>query len=127
MKRNSRVFLALFIVLIVLTGCSDKPGEDIVKQAVQEELSKGVPERWMKAMVVGGDVNITSMNIVEWGDFNEKGKYWPVKVKILGSATLQTPFGNAPVRKFDEVGEFRFFKDDYDKWQWRFMKPQLFG
>lgn len=127
MKRNLNAITAILLALIILTGCSNKPEEHIVKQAVREALSKEVPERWMKAMVVGGDVNITSINIVDWGEFNEVGKWWPVKVNVTGTAKLQTPFGNAPVREFDEVGEFRFFKDGDDNWQWRFMKPPLFG
>jgi hypothetical protein len=98
-----------------------------VEKAVREELSKSVPERWMNAMVVGGDSNITSIKIIEWGDFNSDAKYWPVKVKVTGSAKLRVPFGKAEVRNFDEVGEFRFYKDDYEKWQSKFMKPSLFG
>jgi len=81
----------LFILLtavLVLSRCSSKPDDALVDKAVQEELSKSVPARWMKAMVVGGDTKITSVEIVEWGDFNNKVKYWPVKVRVTGSVKL---------------------------------------
>ena len=118
---------ALLTAMLLLSGCSSKPDDALVDKAVREELSKSVPERWMKAMVVGGNTKISSVKIVEWGDFNSERNYWPVKVKVAGSAKLRVPFGKAEVRNFDEIGEFRFYKDDYDKWQWKFIKPSLFG
>ena len=123
-----KMILALLITGLMITGCSsDKPSKEEVKNAVNAEMQKGVPERWMKAMVKGIDPNIEKIEISEWGKYNESQKTWPVKVQIVGSATLAIPFGRPKNRTFDVVGEFYFHKDDFNKWQWEFKRPGLFG
>ena len=123
----NKILILIVSVLIMAACTSDKPSNDFVKKAVMVEMEKGVPERWVKAMVKGVEPNIEKIDIIEWGKYNESQKTWPVKVQVIGSATLAIPFGRPEVRRFDAVGDFYFHKDDFDKWQWQFKRPGLFG
>lgn len=123
-----KMILTLLISVMMITGCtSDKPNNEVVKNAVIAEMQKGVPERWVKAMVEGINPKVDDIEIVEWGKYSENNKTWPVKIKVVGSATLNVPFGRAEERQFDAIGDFYFFKDDFDKWKWEFKRPGLFG
>lgn len=127
MKVMKKMLIVLISVLIMTACSSDKPSSNEVESAVMAEMQKGVPERWVKAMVEGVKAKVDNIEIVEWGKYNENNKSWPVKVHVVGSATLNVPFGRAKERQFDAVGDFYFFKDDFDKWQWEFKRPGLFG
>ncbi len=119
--------LALTITALALSGCADKPNDAIIESELREELTKNVPERWMKAMVTGGNAQINTIEILEFGEFNDAGEYWPVRVEVSGSATLNVPFGVRETRSFREVAEMRLRKDDYGEWQGTLMRPPLFG
>lgn len=127
MKVMKKILIVLISVLIMTACSSDKPSSNDVENAVMTEMQKGVPERWVNAMVKGVEPSIDKIEIVEWGKYNEDQKTWPVKVHVVGSATLAIPFGRPEKRSFDAVGDFYFHKDDFDKWQWQFIRPGLFG
>jgi len=126
MKHASAV-LALTIAALTVSGCADKPNDTVIESELREELTKSIPERWMKAMVTGGNAQIDSVEILEFGDFNHAGGYWPVRVEVSGSATLNVPFGPRETRDFREVAEMRLRKDDYGEWQGVLVRPALFG
>lgn len=121
--------LIIVLSMFMIVACSnEKPSNADVENAVEIEMQKGVPERWMKAMLQGKEPNLERVAIVEWGKFNENQKSWPIKVRVIGRATLVIPYArSSEVRSFDEVGHFNFYKDDFDKWQWEFKRPGLFG
>lgn len=125
--RETITVAALAIAALALSGCADKPNDNIIESELRKELTKSVPERWMKAMVTGGNAQIESVEILEFGDFNDAGGYWPVRVEVSGSATLNVPFGPRETRNFREVAEMRLMKDDYGGWQGALVRPALFG
>lgn len=118
--------ITTLVILILSAGCaSPKPSVSVVKKLVKEKLGKHIPSSYTapERGVRWGTRNlqIRSIEIVEWGKFNENRKYWPAKVKVVGSveAEYQTGFAATTwtLKKFDKIDEFLFYKDDYDKWQ----------
>ena len=118
--------ITTLVILTLFVGCgSPKPSISVVKKLVKEKLDKHVPRSYTapeRAVRWGTrNLQITSIEIVEWGKFNENRKYWPAKVKVVGSveAEYQTGFASTTwtLKKFDKIDEFLFYKDDYGKWQ----------
>jgi len=128
MNMVNKVMIVVVSMFMIVACSSGKPSNKDVENAVKIEMQKGVPERWIKAMLEGKEPNLEKIEIIEWGKYNEYQKTWPVKVRIVGKATLFIPFArSSEVRTFDEVGHFYFYRDDFDKWQWEFKRPGLFG
>ena len=118
--------ITTLVILTLFVGCaSPKPSVSVVKRLIKDKLSKHVPSSYTapeRAVRWGTrNLQISSIEIVEWGKFNENRKYWPAKVKVVGSveAEYQTGFASTTwtLKKFDKIDEFLFYKDDYDKWQ----------
>ena len=123
--------LVVLFSLFIFAACTEgnKPSASVIEEAVTLEMqNKGVPERWVKAMIKGYKPNFDTIKVTEWGKYNNERRRWSVKVRVAGTATLNIPFARQPeIRKFNEVGEFYFYKDDYDKWQSKFNRPGIFG
>jgi hypothetical protein len=116
--RQSLVLVVMaFVGLSLFIGCSSKPSNSEIEEAVKSELQSNIPVSWVGNLMGGKNAKINTIEIKEWGSFNKEGKYWPVKVRVVGSAELNDPFNQGKVRQFDKVSEFRFRKDDYGKWQ----------
>ena len=68
------------------------------------------------------------MEIVKWGNSDKQKGYFPVKIRIVGTAVtynaMQQPVGRA---YFDEVAKFKFSMDDYGDWKALVLWPKLFG
>lgn len=64
---------------------------------------------------------IKSIEIKQWGVYNKDDRYWPCKIRTVGSAIV-TGRGLKPQRKhFDAVVDYRFSKDDYGKWELKWV------
>lgn len=67
------------------------------------------------------NLNINSVEIVEWGIFNKSLKYWSAKIRVVGSVEAEylTGFAQTTFKKknFDKTENFIFHKDDYGKWK----------
>ena len=126
MKTTMSLFIA-FVSLTLVVGCtSQKPSKSVVKQLVKEKLHKHLPrsytDRAFDTLRWGTrNLKINSIEIVEWGNFNESQKYWPVKIRIVGSVEAEYSTGFASSawkdREFDETTDFIFSKDDFGKWK----------
>lgn len=116
-----RCFLVLglmaWLALIIFTGCSSKPSKSEIEAAVRSELQSEIPLSWVGDLLGGRNARISRIEIEQWGIFNEEQKYWPVRIRVVGSAELNNPFSQAKVKDFDKVAEFRFRRDDYGKWE----------
>ena len=116
--RQSLILVVMaFVGLSLFTGCSSKPSNSEIEGAVKSELQRNIPVSWVGNLMGGKNAKISTIEIKEWGSFNKEGKYWPVKIRVVGSAELNDPFNQGKVKQFDKVSEFRFRKDDYGKWQ----------
>lgn len=111
-----RVVMA-FVSLSIFIGCSSKPSNSEIEEAVKSELHSNIPVSWVGNLMGGKNAKIYTVEIKEWGSFDKEGKYWPVKIRVVGSAELNDPFNRGKVKNFDKVSEFRFRKDDNGKWQ----------
>ena len=73
MRRHISI-IAVVCVLATLAGCTSKPANSIVEDAVRSEISEKVPERWVKAMLPGRNAEIALIEIQGWGEFNTDQK-----------------------------------------------------
>ena len=94
-----------------------KLSDSEVEALVRARLSYGVPGAWIgSAVSTTKDVRIKSVEIREWGNFNEAQKYWPVKIRVVGSA-IAIGIVEMGRHNFDGTADFKFSKDDYGKWK----------
>ena len=118
---NQTIVLSVWVLAILtfLIGCGgpQKPSASVVSKLVEENLRKGVPASWVKARFWTTQATIKSVKIEEWGKFNKERKYWPVKIRVVGTAKAEMGFFEFEDRDFDEVAEFVFSQDDFGKWQ----------
>ncbi len=103
--------------LLFLGGCSPKPSKSDVKNAITAELQNTIPVSWVGNLLGGSNAKIESIEIQQWGDYNEEEKYWPVKARVVGTAELNDPFNQGKVKHFDKISDYRLTKDDYGMWQ----------
>ena len=90
--------ITTLVMLTLFVGCaSPKPSVSVVKNLIKDKLSKHLPNSYTapQSGVRWGTRNlqINSIEIVEWGKFNENRKYWPVKVKVVGSVDAEYQTG----------------------------------
>jgi len=107
----------LLSLMLLCLGCASKPDAFQIEEAVRVELKNNVPVSWVGNMMGGRNAKFTTIEVVEWGNYNRDLKFWPVKIRVIGSAELNDPFNRGVIKKFDKVSEFRLRKDDYGKWK----------
>ncbi len=128
MKNMYQIFIiTLFFYFITACSNADKPSEEFIKEAVNLEMKKGVPGRWINLTISGDDAKISEIKIIKWGKYNNEKNYWPVIVNIKGSAQPSIRLTrNVKAINFNSEGEFYFYKDAYDEWKWKFIRPHVF-
>jgi len=117
-KQSLVLVMVAFVTVLLFVGCSQKPSNSEIKEAIEEAIEEAVKEAksWVgDYKAVKEAVRIDSIETKEWGSFNKEQKYWPAKFRVVGSVDDLLNPGN--VKQFDEVSEFRFYKDDYGKWK----------
>jgi hypothetical protein len=117
MSKSMRAAVLVLSSLVLLAACSSKPSNAEVEAAVSACLQKGVPASWLGNLLGGKNVKIGKVEIQEWGYFNKQRKYWPVKVRVVGTAQLDIPLTDGTAKPFDKVADFHLWKDEYGKWQ----------
>lgn len=130
MKFILRQFFVLSITTLVIptlfVGCaSPKPSKSVVKELIVERLHQNVPLSYtageFQTRIGTRNLKISSVEIVEWGNFNKSLKYWPAKIRVTGSVEAKFITGFAQTtwkkKKFDKTDDFIFRKDDYGKWK----------
>ena len=112
------LFVWVLTILTLLIGCGpQKPSASVVSKLVEENLRNGVPASWVKARFWATQARIKTVKIEEWGKFNKTRKYWPAKIRVVGTAKAEMGFFEFEDRDFDEVAEFVFYQNDFGKWQ----------
>ena len=91
--------------------------DEEIEEAVKSELQNNIPVSWVGNLMGGTNAQIKKIEIKKWGNFNEEHKYWPVQIRIVGSAELNALFNEGVVKNFDKIAEFKLHKDDYGKWK----------
>ena len=120
MNLIQRIFvqaISPFVALFLLTACSQKPSSSEIEAALKTELTSNIPISWVGNLMGGKNAKISMIEIIKWGAFNKEQKYWPAKIRVVGSAELNDPFNRGKIVQFDKVSEFRFYKDDYGEWK----------
>lgn len=97
-----------------------KPTEDIIKKTIVN-LTKNRP-LWDPLRIKPGltgsirNIQIDSVSISRYGNYNEVNKYWPVQVNISGS--LESPAITRVIRcTFSGSIDVRLLKNDYGDWK----------
>jgi len=117
LKPSLMVLVIASSILLLLIGCTRKPSDSEIAEAVRARLQNNVPVSWVGNLMGGRNAIIHSIEIIEWGSFNIDYKYWPAKIRVIGSAKLNDPFNQGKTVQFDEAGDFLLSKDDYGKWK----------
>ena len=122
-KQSIVLVVIAFVGLSILSGCTSKPSDSEIEELVKAKFQREVPESWMGGggVIDCRNAKINTIKIMEWGDFNKEEKYWPIKIRVAGSAEVRTVTNQGGVRPFNKVSEFMFSKDDYGKWQGRLI------
>jgi len=95
------------------------PDPDVLKQLVQASVAKGIPLSWLDDVHQGyaEDVVVTGVRIVRRGDFNAHHEFWPFKLRVSGTYTLEIPNTGDQSLAFDTVVDYRVFRDDFGDWK----------
>jgi hypothetical protein len=116
--------LLLFIGVSLITSCSRMlgPSNSEIKEIFQTRLlGKELPSSWGKTSFLGTKIlSIDEVEVKERGNYNKGGNYYPIKVRLAGTAELNL-LTEKKKEKFDKDLNFQFFKDDYGKWRARYF------
>jgi hypothetical protein len=89
--------------------------DDIIYSAIKEKLKREVPPTWAGSLMGGKNAVIEKIDIQQIGNYNEQGKYWPVKCRVKGICDAELLIETKKVA-FDKIGDFKLKQDDYGKW-----------
>lgn len=102
-----------------------KPFEDEIKSAVTNHLKHNVPITWAGNLMGGKNAQLSLIQVVQIGSYNQQQKYWPMRIRCVGKCEMNDMFNQGKWNSFDRVGEFILFQDDYGNWKAQ-MKEGLF-
>lgn len=118
LRRNTLFMVAISIFfMLFLVGCTPKPSNSQIEEAVKITLKNSIPVSWVGNLLGGRNASLKVIEVVEFGKFNKKEEYWPVRIRVVGSANLKDPFNQGKVEHFDRIAEFKFSQDDYGNWK----------
>ncbi|MYF99160.1 hypothetical protein F4212_08505 [Candidatus Poribacteria bacterium] len=118
--------ITTLVIPTLFVGCaSPKPSKSVVKELIAERLRQNVPLSYtageFQTRMATRNLKIHSVKITEWGNFNKSRKYWPAKIRVVGSVDGEFLTGFAKTtwkkKEFDKTDNFIFYKDDYGKWK----------
>ncbi len=94
-----------------------KPSNEEIEEAVRAYLKREVPISWVGNLMGGENAQVDLVEVKDTGVYNDQQRYWPMRIRCIGSCRLRDPFNPGRIATFDRVGEFVLFKDDYGKWK----------
>lgn len=94
-----------------------KPSDQEVEEAVRIYLKREVPISWVGNLMGGENTEVDLVEVKTTGVYNEQQRYWPMRIRCIGSCRLRDPFNPGRIVTFDRVGDFMLYKDDYGKWK----------
>jgi tetratricopeptide (TPR) repeat protein len=103
----------------LLKECIDKlpPGDNVVRNAISACLQQSIPVSWVGNLMGGNNAKLNNVEIQKVGIYNEKLSYWPMRIRVAGTCSLNDPFNQGKTVAFDKIGDFRLTRDDYGAWQ----------
>jgi len=95
------------------------PGDYELKQLVQESVKKGIPLAWLDDVHQGyaEAVVVTGVRVERRGYFNARHEFWPYRLRVSGTYTLEISKANEQTLSFDTVVDYRVFRDDFGDWK----------
>jgi len=90
-----------------------------LKGLVQESVQQGIPLSWLHDVHQGytEEVNITSVDLIKQGGFNELREFWPYKLRVIGTCELEMSKDKKLKTSFNTVVTYRVFRDDFGDWK----------
>ncbi|MDK3155753.1 hypothetical protein QPK87_04055 [Kamptonema cortianum] len=113
LKTKPHIIL-IFLTVILLAGCISKPSNSDAEKAFKlryEQRHKSYFEFF------GRNYYIDKIEIVEWGKYNRKNKYWPVKIHVFSTIEYALRNGDIKRKSHDETIELWLKKDDFGIWK----------
>ncbi len=112
----NKIAFAFIMTLVVFVGCSQEsgPSENEIKTTVNSygEVNHRV---WAEtALPVDQLDKIDSIEVIEKGNFNKQGNYYPIWLGIRGTRFRGSFKGDKET--FHEIIDAQVRKDDYGKW-----------
>lgn len=102
-----------------------KPSQDEIKMAVTNHLKHNVPITWAGNLMGGKNAQLSVIEVLQVGNYNQQQKYWPMRIKCVGRCEMNDMFNQGKWNSFDRIGEFILFQDDYGNWK-AAMKDGIF-
>lgn len=125
MSTRQRRLTFFFIGVFIVYGCSRRPPEDVVVDLVKDYVKQNV-NYYCGFMQKMEDVDFQVIQIIEYGKYNKDKSYWPIKIKLKGSAicieyTLGGDVYSKKRKHWDETLNWRvkLYEDDYGNKTWR--------
>jgi hypothetical protein len=94
---------------------TEKITDEVIYSAIKETIKKEVPPSWAGSLMGGYNGVVEKIDIQQIGNYNEQGKYWPVKCRVKGTCDAEF-FVETKKVSFDKIGDFKIKQDDYGKW-----------
>lgn len=115
----SLIFLCITMATISTAFAAEpvQPTEEQINTAITTALKKEIPVSWVGNLMGGKLIALNDLQVVKIGIYNADRKYWPMKIRCVGTAALKDPFNQGKRVSFDKVGDFLLYRDDYGDWQ----------
>lgn len=117
MKLKIILLLTAVALSTILISCTSKPPKkEKIQEAIKTQIEKRLPNSWNESFLKSENVKVSLIKIIQFGNFNKSGKYWPVKAHVVGTYQSNL-FLKTLTKHFDKIGDFKIFKDDYGNWK----------
>ncbi len=94
---------------------NNQPSQDIIGNSIKACLKKEVPATWSGSLMGGKSASVDVLEVQQIGNYNDQGRYWPVKCHVKGSCDADFLL-KTERRSFDKIGDFKIKQDDYGNW-----------
>ena len=94
---------------------TNQPSNDIISNSIKAYLKKEVPATWSGSLMGGKNASVDLLEVQQIGNYNDQGRYWPVKCHVKGSCDADFLL-KTERRSFDKIGDFKIKQDDYGNW-----------
>ncbi len=93
------------------------PSKEQLNSAIGRALGSKIPVSWVGNLMGGRLRSLDDLQVVRIGIYNQDKKYWPMKIRCVGTAALKDPFNQGKQSSFNKVGDILLYRDDYGDWQ----------
>jgi len=85
---------------------------------IQKSVKNGIPLNWLKDVHHGytEHVKISNIRIIRQGRFNRVHEYWPYRLQVTGVCDLEDAKGNEQKLSFDNIVDYRVYRNDFGEW-----------